>query len=82
MNNGVDFCHIVKVSMRQTGIFLGNNMNNKEVPREKIPQSELITNNLHSGRNDALSTYSLPLFFVHEHERECFSRNPNTENLK
>ena len=45
MNNGVDSCHIVKVSMHQTGIFLGNNikdnMNKKEVLREKIPQSEL-----------------------------------------
>ena len=58
MNNGVDSCHIVKVSTHQTGIFLGNNINNKEVLREKIPQSELITNNLHSGRNDALSTVS------------------------
>ena len=68
--------------MHQTGIFLGNNMNNKEVLREKIPQSELITNNLHSGRNDALSPYSLTLSFVHEHERECFNRNPNTEKLE
>lgn len=70
--NGVDSCHIVKVSMHQTGIFLGNNMNNNEVLREKIPQSELITNNLHSGRNDALSIYSLTLSFVHNtREREC-----------
>ena len=61
----MDSCHIVKVSMHQTGIFLGNNMNNNEVLREKIPQSELITNNLHSGRNDALSIYSLTLSFVH-----------------
>ena len=41
----MDSCHIVKVSMHQTGIFLGNNikdnMNKKEVLREKIPQSEL-----------------------------------------
>ena len=65
MGNGVDSCHIVKVSMHQTGIFLVNNMNNNEVLREKIPRSELLTNNLHSGRNDALSIYSLTLSFIH-----------------
>ena len=80
MNNGVDSCHIVKVSMHQTGIFLGNNINNKEVLREKIPQRELVTNNLHSGRNDALSTYSLTLSFVHN-TRESVSAEIQTPRI-
>ena len=67
MNNGVDSCHIVKVSMHQTGIFL----------EKKIPQSELFTNNLHSGRNDALSFYSLTLSFVHN-TRESVSAEIQT----